>query len=150
MLSGLGLCFGNLGALFAQVPLRIAVEYFGWRGTALGSAALILGIGVLAWIIVRDDPSQRGLETYAPPELQKQDKATLGGIFESVRRVFSFKNTWLILIAQGGMVGPIMTFTGLWGAPFLKARFGLDPKAAATICSIMIVCWAVASPMFGA
>jgi MFS family permease len=50
---------------------------------------------------------------------------------------------------QGGMVGPIMTFTGLWGAPFLKARFGLDPKAAATISSIMIICWAVASPVFG-
>ncbi len=150
MLTGLGLCFGNLGALFAQVPLRIGVEYFGWRGTALASAALILAIGILAWIVVRDDPSQRGLETYAPPELQKQDKATLGGIFESLRSVFSFNNTWLILIAQGGMVGPIMTFTGLWGAPFLKARFGLDPKAAATISSIMIVCWAVASPVFGA
>lgn len=150
MLSGLGLCFGNLGALFAQVPLRIAVEHFGWRGTALGSAALILTIGILAWIIVRDDPSQRGLETYAPPELQKRDKATLGSILESLRSVFSFKNTWLILIAQGGMVGPIMTFTGLWGAPFLKARFGLEPKAAATISSIMIVCWAIASPIFGA
>ena len=47
------------------------------------------------------------------------------------------------------MVGPIMTFTGLWGAPFLKARFGLEPKAAATISSIMIACWAVASPVFG-
>jgi sugar phosphate permease len=150
MLTGLGLCFGNLGALFAQVPLRIAVEYFGWRGTALGSAALILGIGVLAWIVVRDDPSERGFETYAPQELQKQDKVTPGAVFESVRSVFSFKNTWLILIAQGGMVGPIMTFTGLWGAPFLKARFDLDPKAAATICSIMIVCWAMASPIFGA
>ena len=47
-------------------------------------------------------------------------------------------------------MGPIMTFTGLWGAPFLKTRFGLEPKAAATICSIMIICWAVASPVFGA
>ena len=42
-----------------------------------------------------------------------------------------------------------MTFTGLWGAPFLKARFGLEPKAAATICSVMLICWAVANPLFG-
>lgn len=147
MVSGLGLCFGNLGALFAQVPLRLAVEYFGWRGTAVVSAALILAIGILAWIIVRDDPSEKGLETYAPIELQKHDHVS---IWAGLRSVFSFKNTWLILIAQGGMVGPIMTFTGLWGAPFLKARFGLDPKAAATISSVMIVCWAVASPVFGA
>ena len=99
------------------------------------------------WIIVRDDPSEKGLETYAPIELQKHDHVR---IWESLRSVFSFKNTWLILIAQGGMVGPIMTFTGLWGAPFLKARFVLEPKAAATICSVMIVCWAIASPVFGA
>src|SRR5580698_11653720 len=67
MVSGLGLFFGNLGALFAQVPLRLAMEYFGWRGTALGSAGIILGIGILAWIIVRDDPNQKGLKSYAPP-----------------------------------------------------------------------------------
>jgi nitrate/nitrite transporter NarK len=148
-ISGLGLFFGNLGALFAQVPLRIAVEHFGWRGTALGSAAIIVGLGALAWIVVRDDPSEKGLESYAPPALQTHDKVTLASILESLRNVFSYRNTWLILIAQGGMVGPIMTFTGLWGAPFLKARYGLEPKAAATICSLMIICWAVASPLFG-
>jgi sugar phosphate permease len=149
MVSGLGLFFGNLGALFAQVPLRIAVEHFGWRGTALGSAAVIASLGALAWIVVRDDPGEKGLESYAPPALQTHDKATLTSILESLRTVFSYRNTWLILIAQGGMVGPIMTFTGLWGAPFLKARFGLEPKASASICSLMIICWAVASPLFG-
>jgi sugar phosphate permease len=149
MVSGLGLLFGNLGALFAQVPLRVAVEHFGWRGTAIGSAAMIFGLGVLAWILVRDDPSQRNLQSYAPTELRTREKATLKSILRSLRSVLSYRNTWLILIAQGGMVGPIMTFTGLWGPPFLKTRFGLDTKAAATICSVMIVCWAAASPIFG-
>ena len=147
--SGLGLFFGNVGALFAQVPLRIGVEYFGWRGTAIGSAGVIFALGIVAWIVVRDDPSQRNLRSYAPPELRKHQESTFGGVFRGIGTVFSFRNTWLILIAQGGMVGPIMTFTGLWGPPFLRARFGLDTKAAATICSIMIICWAAASPVFG-
>lgn len=149
MVTGLGLFFGNLGALFAQVPLRLGVEYFGWRGTALASSALILGIGILAWLVVRDDPGEKDLESYAPAALRQHERATFGSMLAEVRSVFAVPNTWLILIAQGGMVGPIMTFTGLWGAPFLKARFGLEPKAAATICSVMIVCWAVASPVFG-
>jgi len=34
MLTGLGLLIGNIGALFAQVPLRILVESFGWRAVA--------------------------------------------------------------------------------------------------------------------
>ncbi len=148
-LSGLGLFFGNLGALFAQVPLRIGVEYFGWRGTAIASATLIFAIGVLAWIIVRDDPGEKGLASYAPDTLRKREPISFAAMFRGLRSCFAVSNTWLILIAQGGMVGPIMTFTGLWGAPFLKARFGLEPKAAATICSVMIVCWAVASPVFG-
>ena len=150
MISGLGLLFGNLGALFAQVPLRLAVEHFGWRGTALGSSAIILALGVAAWILVRDDPSEKGLVSYAPAALRTHDKTTLSSMLKSLRTVFSCGNTWLIMIAQGGMVGPIMTFTGLWGAPFLKARYGLDARTAAAICSIMIVCWAAASPVFGA
>src|SRR5213594_3194518 len=46
MLSGLGLMMGNIGALFAQVPLRLLVEHFGWRAVALGSAACVLAIGL--------------------------------------------------------------------------------------------------------
>lgn len=149
LLSGLGLFFGNLGALFAQVPLRLGVEYFGWRGTAVASAALILAVGILAWFIVRDDPAEKGLESYAPQALRQPDKVTAGSILRSLRSVFSHRNAWLILITQGGLVGPIMTFTGLWGPPFLKARFGLDPKAAATVSSVMLICWAVANPVFG-
>ncbi len=149
MVSGLGLLCGNLGALFAQVPLRVAVEHFGWRGTAIGSAGLIFALGILAWIVVRDDPSHRNWASYAPPELRARQEITWSGILKSLRTVFSYRNTWLILIAQGGMVGPMMTFTGLWGPPFLMARFKLETKAAVGICSVMIVCWAAASPIFG-
>lgn len=150
MISGLGLLFGNLGALVAQVPLRIAVEHIGWRATIAGSGLIILGIGILAWIVVRDDPSDKGLESYAPAALRTHEKTSLSGILLSLRSVLSCANTWLILFAQGGMVGPIMTFTGLWGGPFLAARYGIPAKTAAAICSIMIVCWAAASPLFGA
>lgn len=66
------------------------------------------------------------------------------------RKVFTYRNTWFIFLAQGGIVGPILAFTGLWGTPFLKARYSLPPAHAAAVCSVMIVCWAVASPLAGA
>jgi MFS family permease len=71
-------------------------------------------------------------------------------VLRGFRRVFGYPNTWLIFFAQGSMVGSILSFTGLWGTPFLKARFGLPPASAAAVCSVMIVCWAVASPICGA
>ena len=149
MLTGLGLCFGNLGALVAQVPLRLLIEQFGWREVVMASASVILLVGLLAWVLVKNDPAERGLRSFAPPELQAQKHERIAALAVGVRRIFAYRNTWLIFFAQGGMVGPIMTFTGLWGAPFLKARFGLPTTTAAAVCSVMIICWALASPICG-
>jgi MFS family permease len=42
VLTGIGLFMGNMGALVAQVPLRLLVEHSGWRAVAMGSAAVVL------------------------------------------------------------------------------------------------------------
>jgi MFS family permease len=149
MLSGLGLFFGNLGALVAQVPLRLLIEHFGWRGVVLGSAVVILGVWALVWAVVRNDPAEVGLETHAPAALRAQDRS-IRALAAGFRKVFGYRNTWFIFFAQGGIVGPILAFTGLWGTPFLKVRYALPPAQGAAVCSVMIVCWAVASPIAGA
>jgi MFS family permease len=150
MLSGLGLAIGNIGALTAQVPLRVLVEHFSWRTVVAASAVAILFVALLAFALVCNDPTMRGYSSYAPRQVQDAKKATLGDLAAGFKRIFGYRNTWLIFFAQGGLVGPILSFTGLWGPPFLKARFAVTSTEAAAICSIMIVCWAVASPSFGA
>src|SRR5580693_781599 len=57
MLSGLGLLFGNLGALGAQVPLRLAIQHWGWRPVVFVSAGAVLVVGILAMTVVRNDPT---------------------------------------------------------------------------------------------
>jgi MFS family permease len=150
MLSGLGLCFGNFGALFAQVPLRLLIEHFGWRNVVIGSAFILLAVCAVVWMAVRNDPAEIGLPTHAPAALRTQDAYRMRELFAGFRKVFAYRNTWLIFFAQGGIVGPILAFTGLWGTPFLKVRYGLPPARAAAVCSVMIVCWALASPIAGA
>ena len=71
MLSGLGLMMGNVGALVAQVPLRVLVEQFGWRAVAFGSAGVVLAIGAAAWAFVTNDPLEKGFRSYAPAELDR-------------------------------------------------------------------------------
>ena len=149
MLTGLGLFFGNIGALGAQVPLRIAIEHFGWRGVVLGSASVILLVGLLAWAIVKDDPSSEGLRSFAPASIHEHGASSTLDLLKGFKSIFAYRNTWLIVFAQGGIVGPILSFTGLWGTPFLKARFGIPSTTAAAVCSVMIVCWAVSSPISG-
>jgi MFS family permease len=149
MLSGLGLFFGNVGALFAQVPLRMLIESFGWRNVVLGSALVLFVVCAAVWLAVRNDPSEVGLPSHAPAALQIQDRS-LRKLASGFREVFLYRNTWLIFCAQGGIVGSILAFTGLWGTPYLRARYGLAPAEAAAVCSVMIICWAVASPVAGA
>jgi MFS family permease len=150
MLSGLGLCFGNVGALLAQVPLRVLIEHFGWRSVVVGSAVILLAVCTAVVLVVRNDPSEAGLESHAPAALRTQERRKMRDLLAGFRRVFAYRNTWFIFLAQGGIVGPILAFTGLWGTPFLKVRYGLPPVQAAGVCSVMIVCWAVASPICGA
>ena len=149
MLSGLGLMMGNIGALFAQVPLRLLVEHYGWRAVAMGSAACVLAIGAAAWAVVVNDPSDRLHSSYAPAELRRANALTIGRILREFPTLFTFRNTWLIFLAQGGFVGAMLSFTGLWGPPYLKQRFALSSTDAAAVCSVMIVCWAAASPLAG-
>ncbi|MCX6544521.1 MAG: MFS transporter [Acidobacteria bacterium] len=144
-LSGLGLFIGNLGALVAQVPLRLLVDSFGWRSVSIVSGAVMAGVAVLAWTGIRDDPSERGYDTYAPKTAQSASHVPVLQLLKGFKEVFRYRNTWLIFLAQGSFVGSILSFTGLWGAPFLKARFGVSGTTAAGVCSVMIVSWAVAS-----
>jgi MFS family permease len=149
MMSGLGLMMGNIGALVAQVPLRLLVEQFGWRGVAIGSAVCVAAIGAAAAAVVANDPSDRGFASFAPTELQRTDHLTLGGLIRDFPTIFTYRNTWLIFLAQGGFVGAMLAFTGLWGPPYLRQRFSLSTTDASAVCSVMIVCWAVASPLAG-
>src|SRR5262249_9882317 len=149
MLSGLGLMMGNIGALFAQLPLRLLVEHYGWRPVAVGSGAGVLAIGLAAWAIVANDPSDRGYASFAPAELRRTDHLTLGELASGFRRIFGYRSRGLIFFAQGGCVGAVLSFTGLWGPPYLRQRFNLPLTTASAVCSVMIVCWAMASPLAG-
>lgn len=149
MLSGLGLLFGNLGALTAQVPLRLAIQHYSWRPVVLTSAAAVVLVGLLTLAFVRNDPSDAGFLSHAPAGVQLSHLRFVD-LLKGFRSIFGYRNTWLIFLSQGAIVGSILTFTGLWGTPYLRARFGLAPTQAAMVCSVMIACWAAASPLCGA
>lgn len=149
MLSGLGLFFGNIGALTAQVPLRIAIQHFGWRAVVVVSAVTTLCVGLTAFLFVKNDPAADGYKSYAPVDVQRGHIPVLE-LAKGFKNIFGYRNTWLIFFAQGGLVGSILAFTGLWGGPYLRMRYQLAPTKAAVVCSVMIVCWAVSSPLCGA
>src|SRR5206468_231430 len=83
----LGLLIGNIGALTAQVPLRLMVEHFNWRTVVSAAGAITLLVVVLAWTLVRNDPSSRGYLSYAPLRIQTQGKTSLAQVGAGFRRI---------------------------------------------------------------
>jgi sugar phosphate permease len=112
----------------------------------LTSSIVPLLIAALIWMIVRDDPGERGYASYSADVTAAGPQA---GVFAGLRQVFSYRNTWLLTLAPGALAGSVLAFAGLWGVPFLTSHYGMSaPKAAAT-CSAMLLAWAVGGPVCG-
>jgi MFS family permease len=144
--SGMALFLGILGAVFAGTPLRLMVDAFGWRPVMLASSILPFAVAALIWIIVRDDPRERGYASYAS---EVPAGAPRSGIMAGLRKVFGYRNTWLLLLTPGAVAGSVLAFAGLWGVPFLTTHYGLTSPQAAALCSAQLLAWAVGGPVFG-
>jgi sugar phosphate permease len=144
--TGLALLCGVAGAILAGVPLRLLVVAFGWREVMQGCAILSVAIALLIWLLVRDDPVDKGYTSYAPAATVK---ATRIGVFAGLARILSYRNPWLLFLIPGGIVGAVTTFAGLWGVPFLSTHYDLTQPEAAALCSVVLGSWAIGGPVFG-
>ncbi len=147
LVSGLLLMMGLVGAVFAGVPLRLAVDAFGWRDVMAAFAAFTALLAVALWLFLRDDPTERGYASHfahAPGARHAH-----ASVLASLAEVLSYRNIWLMMLVPVGFSGAVLTFAGLWGVPWLRQVHGLDAKAAAAITSTMLVAWGVGGPLLG-
>lgn len=147
LVSGLLLMMGLAGGVFAGVPLRLAVDAFGWRGVMAAFAALTAVLAIAIWSYVRDDPAERGYAShFHGVEGVRHGHAP---IRTSLAEVASYRNVWLLMLVPVGFSGAVLTFAGLWGVPWLRQVHGLDAKSAAAITSAMLVAWGIGGPLLG-
>jgi len=145
--SGLALCFGLMGAVSAGAPLRILIDHFGWRPVMMVSAAASVAIAMCIWIVVRDDPSERGYKGFISSETGSTHAPS--SILSGLLKVFTYKNTWIIAIAPSGIAGSVLAFSGLWGIPFLTTHYGLTPAKSAALTSLLLITWGLGGPLSG-
>lgn len=144
--SGMALFVGIVGGVFAGVPLRLLVSAFGWRPVMFIGALLTAAVAVAIWVLVRDDPVERGYQSHAPNEhADTQMPSALGGLW----RVLRYRNSWLLFVIAGGVAGPVLAFAGLWGVPFLTTHYAMSGAEAAAITSTLLVAWAIGAPLLG-
>ena len=148
MMAGVALFIGMMGAVSAGTPLRILVHHFDWRSVIMASALLMLVVAILVWVFVRDYPHERGFQDYAATNGAGREQ-TMKGILDGILEVFRYRNTSLLFIIPGGIVGSVLTFSGLWGVPFLSTHHGLNTTQAAALTSTLLVAMAISGPFSG-
>jgi predicted MFS family arabinose efflux permease len=146
VLTGLALSLGIFGALSAGVPLRLLLNFFGWRSVIFGAGTITLLLSLAIWIFVRDDPVQKGYISYATDHTTSANPS----ILSDLAKIFRYKNTWILTIVPASLVGPLLTFTGLWGIPYLTTHYHLSPVKSATLLSALLVAWGLGGPVLGA
>ncbi len=144
-MSGLSLSVGTLGAVLAQAPLLAMSRAWGWRASlaAVGAACLVLS--VLAWRVIRNSPHEGGWRDWLPP------REPHGGaeVWRGLRAVWQWRNTALLFVAPSGVCGAFLTFTTLWGTPFLVQQRGLSPAQASWVIAAMLVAFSVGGVFWG-
>jgi MFS family permease len=148
LVSGLALFCGIIGAVFAGTPLRMLVDHIGWRNVILFVSAMTVIVGVGTWMFVRDHPHEKGFRDFKVAPSATAVKSS-SGIIAAVFHVFAYRNVVLLFLIPGGVVGCILTFSGLWGVPYLTTLHDVSPAGAATLTSALLVAWAVGGPFFG-
>jgi predicted MFS family arabinose efflux permease len=149
LVTGLALSLGIFGALSAGVPLRLLLDFFGWRPVIFAVGGFTLILSVIIWIFLRDDPVQNGYLSYAGGH-SISAKSAKSSILSDLSRVFRYKNTLILTIVPAGLVGPLLTFSGLWGIPYFTTHYGLSPVKSATLISMLLIAWAIGGPILGA
>ena len=113
--SGVAMVVGVTGATLAGAPLRAAVDAFGWRPVMVAAAVVTAISAIAIWVVVRDDPAERGFASYYPAGTHRE----VPSVMQQLREVLSYRNTWLLLLIPGALSGIVLSVAGLWGVPFL-------------------------------
>ncbi len=149
VVTGVALCLGILGALSAGVPLRVLMNLLGWRPVIFGAGVVTLIISLAIWIFVRDDPVQKGYDSYATDTTASNERPK-ASILSDLSNVFRYKNTWILTIVPASLMGPVLAFAGLWGIPYLTTHYALTPVKSASLISALLISCALGAPVLGA
>jgi MFS family permease len=128
---------GALGQLVGTIPLRTALDAFGWTTTFAVSSAATIVLFLVALLVI-DDRREAQEHDRHPPVLE-----TLRGAW---RRPGTRHGFWVHL----AVFCPFLTIGSLWGSPFLQQAQHFSAGAATTYLLVLTAAFALSGPFVGA
>jgi sugar phosphate permease len=146
-LSGWLMSLGGVGAYTASTPLALMSDAMTWRGSMIVIGVLTLVISALVWFIVRDTPEQAGYPALTNCADDDTCDGIKFGILGSIFLVIKNKDFWPMAMCSffGSLVS--LSFSGLWGGPFLMHVYGMTRTQAGAVLSAMAIGMIVGAPV---
>lgn len=145
LLSGLTLTIGTLGAA-ANAPLSFALNYIQWRELLWGIGWVGIGLGVLAWWVIRDENPH---ENFRDRDPLNSDSTQQVGFWRCVKEISRRPQSWLVGFYAFLVTAPTDAFGGSWGIPYLLHVHQIPRDLAASAVSMTFVGMAVGSTFLG-
>lgn len=121
-MTGYSSFVGNIGGILATTPLAMLVLAIGWQQSFILIGLISLILVALIWFFVLDAPeaaghTRLGVGATAKPRF---------GMLESIRKVAAVPGTWINFVIIAGLMSGVMSFSGLWGVPYLMQVYGFQ------------------------
>ncbi len=126
------LAVGNMGAIIASTPYAWLIQHVGWRTSFFFIAVISFCLALLSWLYIRNVPPY-----YVSGEKPKEDLPVKQGFIDLMRTRFF----WIMAAFFFTCGGPLSTFQGLWGYPYLMDVFGYEKLQASNL--LMFIAWGV-------
>lgn len=137
-LSGLVVCIGVLGNLFAATPLALLNLAVGWRASFWIFAKINAIVVLLFLVIVRDHPPGHSSLSWTPQSLT-------GGL----RKLAGMYSYWAISFNSFARYGYFAALQSLWAAPFLIYGLGLGEISTGNVLLVMALGNMIGYPVSG-
>ncbi len=133
--TGILITVGNIGSMTAASPLAAIVDSLGWRWSFLIMSGITAVIAAATFIIL-------GRKEYSPAA--SRAARGKGGISR-----FELTLSLILGVAVFLKNGPLFSFQGLWGVPYLMDVHALSRMQASTVLMVMSASAAVAGALGG-
>lgn len=140
LLTGMMVTIGMLGGIAGETPQALMVDHFGWRHTMTYMGSIGLVLAVIIFLIVKDRPQHASVAKH-----HKNEHKISEGLSEALKN----KQLWMVALYGGLIYMCTPVFCGLWGVPFLMLKLHMSKPDAANAISLVLVGWAIASPLWG-
>lgn len=140
MLAGMTETIGSLGAVAGNALFACLIAYFRWTTIYwfIGIMMFLIS-GLIYYFIKHSHP-----KTITPIKHQKPIH-----FIETFKIIGSHKAFYAAALYGFMIWGPMITFSGLWGVPFLREDNHISTATAATIISFAWLGLAIGSPVLG-